>query len=92
MAYDEGLTERLREFLADRYKIEEKKDDRRHHLYDPRPYVLRHRRRHPDGQGGPDHYAAALRRPHASEMDFTGKSMKGFVYVDPAGFETEEDL
>ena len=25
-------------------------------------------------------------------MDFTGKPMKGFVYVDPEGFELEEEL
>ena len=41
---------------------------------------------------GPDQYAAALKRPHAREMDFTGKAMRGFVYVDPPGFESDEDL
>jgi TfoX/Sxy family transcriptional regulator of competence genes len=35
---------------------------------------------------GPDGYAAALPRPHAKPMDFTGRPMKGFVYVEPAGF------
>jgi hypothetical protein len=25
-------------------------------------------------------------------MDFTGRPMKGFVHVDPAGFESDEDL
>ena len=32
---------------------------------------------------GPDAYGAALKLPHAREMDFTGRSMKGMVYVDP---------
>ena len=41
---------------------------------------------------GPDHYAAALNKPHAREMDFTGKPMKGFVYVAPEGFESDDDL
>jgi TfoX/Sxy family transcriptional regulator of competence genes len=41
---------------------------------------------------GPDLYAGALDRPHARPMDFTGKPMKGFVYVDPEGFESEEEL
>lgn len=29
--------------------------------------------------------AAALRRKHVHPMDFTGKPMAGFVYVEPAG-------
>ena len=41
---------------------------------------------------GPAQYESALARPFASEMDFTGKSLKGFVYVAPEGFETDEDL
>ena len=34
---------------------------------------------------GPDGYADALARPHAREMDFTGKALKGFVYVAAEG-------
>lgn len=34
---------------------------------------------------GPDRYAEALARPHAREMDFTGRPLKGMVYVDPPG-------
>ncbi|MEQ9188837.1 MAG: TfoX/Sxy family protein [Cryomorphaceae bacterium] len=26
------------------------------------------------------------------EMDFTGKTMRGFLYVDPEGFDAEDDL
>ena len=26
------------------------------------------------------------------EMDFTGKVMRGFLYIDPDGFDTEDDL
>jgi len=33
---------------------------------------------------GPAQYAGALGRPGAREMDFTGKPLKGFVYVEPA--------
>ena len=35
---------------------------------------------------GPDTYAAALREPHTRPMDFTGRPLPGFVYVDRAGF------
>jgi TfoX/Sxy family transcriptional regulator of competence genes len=41
---------------------------------------------------GPAGYETALSRPHAKAMDFTGKPMKGLVYVEPAGFETPRDL
>ena len=41
---------------------------------------------------GPDAWEEALAQPHAREMDFTGKSMKGFVFVDPAGWANKKDL
>ncbi|MFA6148951.1 MAG: TfoX/Sxy family protein [bacterium] len=41
---------------------------------------------------GPDGYGTALSRPHAKPMDFTGRPMKGMVYVEPAGFATPRDL
>ncbi len=41
---------------------------------------------------GPDAYGAALKLPHAREMDFTGRSMKGMVYVDPNGISEDDDL
>lgn len=36
--------------------------------------------------------AAALRRPHARPMDFTGRPMRGFLYVEAPGFAREADL
>ena len=41
---------------------------------------------------GPDDWEKALEEPHAREMDFTGRSMKGFVFVDPAGWRTRSEL
>lgn len=35
---------------------------------------------------------AALQRPHARPMDFTGRPMRGFLYVAAAGFASEEAL
>ena len=35
---------------------------------------------------GPDTYDDALREPHTRPMDFTGRPLPGFVYVDRAGF------
>jgi TfoX/Sxy family transcriptional regulator of competence genes len=41
---------------------------------------------------GPDPSDDALRQPHARPMDFTGKPLRGFVYVAPAGFASDADL
>src|SRR5579871_3206800 len=41
---------------------------------------------------GPEKSQEALARPHARPMDFTGKPMKGFVYVAPEGFESDATL
>ena len=36
--------------------------------------------------------AEALRHPHTSEMDFTGKPLKSMVYVRPEGLRTKPAL
>ncbi len=41
---------------------------------------------------GPDNYEDALSRPHARPMDFTGRPMRGMVYVSRPGFESDQDL
>jgi TfoX N-terminal domain len=41
---------------------------------------------------GKPHYADSLARKHVREMDFTGRSMQGYVYVDPPGITTDEQL
>jgi len=41
---------------------------------------------------GPQQYDAMLSEPHARPMDFTGRPLRGFVYVAPAGFDTETAL
>jgi hypothetical protein len=92
MAYDEGLAERLREQFADRADCEEKR------MFGGLCFML-----HGNmccgivgetlmARVGADAYADALAQPHASEMDFTGRSMKGFVYVAPEGFEADAAL
>lgn len=39
-----------------------------------------------------DKYQDYLAEPHAREMDFTGRALKGMLYIDPAGIEDDEDL
>ncbi|MFZ5524843.1 MAG: TfoX/Sxy family protein [Pseudomonadota bacterium] len=92
MAYDERLAKRLRDLLRQHDKVSEKK------MFGGLAFML-------DGhmfagilgdrlmaRVGPAGYADALRQPHVSEMDFTGKPMKGYVYIKPEGFESDQDL
>ena len=37
-------------------------------------------------------YEDLLDRPGCREMDFTGKSMKGFLFIYPEGFDNDADL
>ena len=41
---------------------------------------------------GPDQYERCLKLPRAREMDFTGKPLKGMVFVDPEGIAEDADL
>lgn len=41
---------------------------------------------------GPDAYREALSRPHAREMDFTGRPLRGMVYVTMDGLRSESAL
>ena len=41
---------------------------------------------------GKDGHEQALARPHARVMDFTGKPMKGWIYVGTEGVESEAEL
>ena len=92
MAFDEGIAERLRESLADMPEVFERK------MFGGIAFmVYGHMSCGVIGEFlmvrvGPEQYPEALRRPHAREMDFTGKPLNGFVYVDPPGFESDEDL
>ena len=92
MAYDEGLAQRIRETLASRSDIAEKK------MFGGLAFML-------SGnmccgvigstlmlRVGPDQYGAALAHPHAREMDFTGKPMKGMVYIGDDGIADDRDL
>ena len=41
---------------------------------------------------GPDQYEQALSQTHVREFDMTGRPMRGWVVVEPAGIQTEDDL
>ena len=93
MAYDEGVAQRVRELLDElAMPYDEKK------MFGGIAFM--HHGNMCCGivkdvlmaRVGPDRYEAALARPFAREMDFTGRSMQGFVYVDPAGFAEDDEL
>jgi len=92
MAYDEGVAERIRDIFIDRDGVIEKK------MFGGIAFMLRGHmccgviNDTLMARVGPDQYPSALKKKHAREMDFTGKPMKGFVYVAPAGFETDQQL
>ncbi|KAB2808697.1 TfoX/Sxy family protein [Phaeocystidibacter luteus] len=41
---------------------------------------------------GPDRQAEALEQTGARPMEFTGRPMKGYVFVDSEGLDTDADL
>src|SRR5262245_58981202 len=41
---------------------------------------------------GPEAYEAALKEKHTREMDFTGKPLRGMVYVAAPGFASAKQL
>ena len=41
---------------------------------------------------GPDAYEQALTTVGCKPMDFTGRPMKGFVFVEPEGIDMDDDL
>jgi TfoX/Sxy family transcriptional regulator of competence genes len=41
---------------------------------------------------GPDAYEEALSAPGVRKMDFTGRPMKGYVFINAEGMDTEQQL
>ena len=92
MPYDEGLAQRVREVFQDRSDVSEKK------MFGGIAFMVRGHmcvgivKDDLMVRVGPETYQDLVRKPHARRMDFTGRPMKGFVYVAPPGVETDADL
>lgn len=41
---------------------------------------------------GPDQYSECIKEKHVKEMTFTGKPMKGMIYVESDGISSESQL
>ena len=93
MAYDEYLADRVRQVFAERHVIAEEKkmmgglcfmvNDKMCAGIVGETLMVR---------VDPDICPQALTRPGAREMDFTGRPMKGFIFVEGEGIDTDEDL
>ena len=92
MAYDERLAERIRANLKGRKGLEEKK------MFGGLTFMLKGRmccgitKENLMVRVLPESYDALLQKPHAAVMDFTGRALRGFLYVRPAGYESEKGL
>jgi TfoX/Sxy family transcriptional regulator of competence genes len=92
MAYDEKLAKRIRTLLGRSGEFDERKmfggiafmvDGHMCCGIVDRTLMLR---------VGAEAYNKALRRPHTRMMDFTGRPLKGYIYVDPPGLKTAAAL
>ncbi len=92
MAFSEALAERIRQRLARRKNVEEKK------MFGGVGFLL-------NGnllvgvwkdslcvRLGPDQAEEALMEAHVKEFDITGRAMKGWVLVEPDGVEDDDQL
>lgn len=92
MVYDEKLATRIRKLLKGKRDITEKK------MFGGIAFLLGGKmfcgviKDNLVVRTGPSYYQAALEKPHARPMDFSGKPMKGFVYVSSDGCKTASAL
>jgi hypothetical protein len=92
MAFDETLAARIRDALARKRGVEEKK------IFSSIGYLLNGNmlvgvwRNSLIVRLGADKYDDALLEPHVRKFNPTGRPMKGWVLVGPEGIENDEQL
>ena len=92
MAYNEKLNDRVREAMSELPNVEEK------HMFGGTCYMLNDKMcigivgDELMCRIGPDVYEQALEQPGCREMIFTGKPMKGYVFVDEQAVKSNKDL
>jgi TfoX/Sxy family transcriptional regulator of competence genes len=92
MAYNEALAQRVREALAAQPKVEEKK------MMGGLTFMVNGKmcvgilRDDLMARIDPEVYEIALAKKGCREMNFTGKPMKGFVFISPEGTKRKADL
>jgi TfoX/Sxy family transcriptional regulator of competence genes len=92
MAYDEQLAARVRKILRRREGLTEKR------MFGGLSFLLHGKMCCGILQNDlvvriqPEDYESALEQPSVRPMDFTGRPLKGFIYVGPEGYQTEKEL
>jgi TfoX/Sxy family transcriptional regulator of competence genes len=92
MAYDEGLAQRIRDLLDERRDVTEKK------MFGGIAFMVAGHmsvgiiKDDLMVRVGPEAHERLAREPHARDMDFTGKPMKGYLYVAPPGVASDAGL
>lgn len=92
MAYNEALAQRVREMLASQSTVEEKK------MMGGLTFMVNGKmcagilRDDLMARIDPAMHETALKKKGCREMDFTGKPMKGFVFISPEGTKQKADL
>ena len=92
MTFDGGLAQRIRELLHDRGDVVEKR------MFGGLAFMVGgHMTVGVSASSllarvGPANHAHALATAHVRPMDFTGRPMKGYVFVDPEGLASDGDL
>ena len=92
MAFSEELAQRIRQRLARRKNVEERR------MFGGVGFLLGGNLLLGVWKGslvvrlGPDQGDEALLEPHVKEFDITGRAMKGWVLVEPAGVEDDDQL
>jgi TfoX/Sxy family transcriptional regulator of competence genes len=92
MPSDEGLVERLRDYFEDYPNVLEKR------MFGGMCFMMNGNMlcgvvdSHIMLRVGPNQYEDCLKKDNVRLMDFTGKPLKGFIYVDEDGIAEDEDL
>ena len=92
MGYNEKLADRIRKLLNRRKGIEEKK------MFGGLSFLLNGKmccgiiKNDLVVRVGPENYEHVLTQPHTRPMDFTGRPIKGFVYVESNGLSRDVAL
>ncbi|MBS1867801.1 MAG: TfoX/Sxy family protein [Acidobacteria bacterium] len=92
MAFDVKLAERVRKLVAGAHRFDEKR------MFGGLAFMV-------NGhmccgvlkddlvlRVGPQEHEKLKHHPHARPMDFTGRPLRGFLYVGPAGLRSARDL
>ena len=92
MAFDETLAQRIRDALARKKNIEEKKMFGCICFFINGNALVGVWKDRLIARLGPDEGEAALREPHVRAFDITGRPMRNWVAVEPEGIEDDERL